>query len=152
MRGFTVRLIWNIHSPKIYSAKEDLCFLFASWWRLSCYLIDHNRRDLTTSILMFYSQKLGLLCRSLNFTWFHVKTGFQEDLDYFLPFLKRLFSFQCEYSCPFEILSSMFFVFCVLVSSSMFDHVSHIFLCIVLSCFQLRPVSCCLARNLPSAE
>lgn len=83
---------------------------------------------------------------------FNVKTDFQEDLDYFLPFLKSLFSFQCEHSCPFEILSSVFIVFCVGFQQYVWPRKSHFLMHSVLSCFQLQPVSCCSARNLPSAE
>ena len=39
----------------------------------------------------FYPQKLVLLCRSLDFTLLNGETGFQKDLNYFLPFLENYF-------------------------------------------------------------
>lgn len=36
-----------------------------------------------------YSEFLGLLCRSLDLALFYGRRSIQEDLDYFLPFLKN---------------------------------------------------------------
>jgi len=88
-RTHNLAVIWDVHPPKTHSTQEGLCFLFAGWWRHSCYFVDDILWDLTSPILPFYPQKLGLLLRSLDFTSLNGETCFQKHLNYFLPFLKN---------------------------------------------------------------
>ena len=90
-RTYNLAVIWDVHPPKTHNTQEGLCFLFAGWWRHSCYFVDDIHWDLTAPILPFYSPKLDLLPRSLDFISLNGETGFQKDLNYFLPFLKNNF-------------------------------------------------------------
>jgi len=47
--------------------------------------------NLPASIFPFYSQKLDLLCRSLDLTLLYCKNGFWNNFNTFLPFLKIFF-------------------------------------------------------------
>jgi len=86
-RAYNLAVIWDVHPPKTHRTQEGLCFLFTGWWRHSCHFVDDIHWDLTAPIVPFYSPKLDLLSRSLDFTSFNGETGFQKVLNYFLPFL-----------------------------------------------------------------
>jgi len=79
-------------------------FPFAAWWRHSCYFVDDIHWDLTAPILPFYSQKLDLLRRSLDFTSLNGETGFRKDLNYFLPFLKNFLHCVSLYNDSIDVL------------------------------------------------
>ena len=61
-------------------------------------------------ILPFYPQKLDLLRRSLDFTSLNGETGFQKDLNYFLPFLKNFLCGVTPYNDVIDVLQ-MFWSF-----------------------------------------
>jgi len=65
---------------------------------------------LTAPILPFYSQKLDLLRRSFDFTSLNGETGFQKDLNYFLPFLKNFLCCVTPYNDVIGVLQ-MFWSF-----------------------------------------
>jgi len=67
-------------------------------------------------ILLFYSQKLDLLRKSFDFTLFNDKTGFQEGLNYFLPFLKNFLHCVTPYNDVTDVLH-MFWSFTLLQCS-----------------------------------
>jgi len=60
-----------------------------------------------TPILPFYSPKLDLLCRSLDFTLFNGDINFHKDLNYFLPFLKNF----CCCVAPYNDVSNVLQIF-----------------------------------------
>jgi len=65
---------------------------------------------LTAPNLPFYSQKLDLLHRSLDFTSLNGETSFQKDLNYFLPFLKNFLRCVTPYNDVIDVLQ-MFWSF-----------------------------------------
>ena len=77
-RAYNLAVIWDVHPPKTDNTQEGLCFLFAGWWRHSCYFVEDIRWDLTAPILPFYPQILDLLRRSLDFTWLMAKPAFRR--------------------------------------------------------------------------
>jgi len=103
-RTYNLAVIWDVHPPKTHNTQEGLCFLFAGWWSHSCYFVDDIHLDLMAPILPFYSQKLDLLCRSLDFTSLNGETGFQKDLNYFLPFLKNFLRGVTPYNDVVDVL------------------------------------------------
>jgi len=109
-RTYSLAVIWDVHTPKTHNTQEDQCFHFAVWWRHSCYFVDDIHWDMTAPILPFYSQKLDLLRRSLDFTSLNGETGFQKDLNYFVPFLKNLLRCVTPYNDVVDVLQ-MFWSF-----------------------------------------
>ena len=45
-RTYNLAVIWDVHPPKMHNTQEGLCFLFAGWWRHSCYFVDDIHGDL----------------------------------------------------------------------------------------------------------
>jgi len=109
-RAYNLAVIWDVHPPKTHNTQEGLCFYFAGWWRHSCYFVDDIHWDATKPILPFYSLKLDLLHRSLDFTSLNGEIGFQKDLNYFLPFLKNLLRCVTPYNDVIDVLQ-MFWSF-----------------------------------------
>jgi len=109
-RTYNLTVIWDMHPPKTHNTQEGRCFLFAGWWRHSCYFVDDIHGDLMVPILPFYPQKLDLLRRSLDFTSLNGETGFQKDLNYLLPFLKNFLRCVTPYNDVIDVLQ-MFWSF-----------------------------------------
>jgi len=103
-RTYNLPVIWDVHPPKTQNTQEGLCFLFAGWCRHSCYVVDDINWDMMAPILPFYSPKLDLLRRSLDFTSFNGETGFQKDLDCFLSFLKNFLCCVTPYNDVINVL------------------------------------------------
>lgn len=65
-----------------------MCFLFANWWRHSCYFVNHGDLNLETLILPFNSPKQDLLCRSFDHLLFMAKMASKRISIIFLVFSK----------------------------------------------------------------
>jgi len=54
-KAYNLTVIWDVHPPKTHNTEEGFGFLFASWWRHSCYFVDGIQWDLMMPILPSYS-------------------------------------------------------------------------------------------------